>query len=190
MTVSPATKGGMDAMMAPIEQCTAAQDRLYADASAAHAPAIARLARAVERNRDRARDLEQDIHLALWRSLGVFDGRCALATWVYRVAHNVASTHAARGARGARLTTLEEAGSLPAPDDPERAVGDAQLVGRIHALLATLKPTDRSVMLLYLEGIDASGIADVTGLSPSNVAVKVHRIKAMLARHFAPGDPE
>ncbi len=164
-------------------------DRLYAEACAAHAPAIARLARAVERDPDRARDLEQDIHLALWRSLAAFDHRCSLATWVYRVAHNVAAGHAARGARSARLVAIEEVDDLPAPADPESDTGTAHILARIHALIATLKPADRSVMLLYLEGMGAAAIGDVTGLTPANVAVKVHRVKAMLARHFAAGEP-
>lgn len=176
-------------MTAPIEYGAQAQDRLYADACTAHAPALARLARAIERDADRARDLEQDIHLALWRSLAAFDGRCALGTWVYRVAHNAAATHATRGARTARLVTLEEAGDLPAADDPETEAGEAQTLARIRALIAALEPADRSVMLLYLEGLEARVIAEITGLSPTNVAVKVHRIKAMLTRHFAQGDP-
>lgn len=176
-------------MTAPIEHGATAQDRLYADACTAHAPAIARLARAIERDADRARDLEQDIHLALWRSLAAFDGRCALGTWVYRVAHNAAATHAARGARSVRLVTLEDAGDLPATADPEAEAGEAQTLARIRALIAALEPVDRSVMLLYLEGLEARVIAEIAGLSPTNVAVKVHRIKAMLARHFAQGDP-
>ncbi|MFL9840954.1 sigma-70 family RNA polymerase sigma factor [Sphingomonas sp. ST-64] len=176
-------------MTAPNEQTAKAQDRLYAEACSGHAPAIARLARAIERDGDRARDLEQDIHLALWRSLAGFDGRCALGTWVYRVAHNVAATHAARGARSARLVTLEEAGDLPTNANPEVEAGEVQTLTRIRALIMTLEPADRSVMLLYLEGLEARVIAEITGLSSTNVAVKVHRIKAMLTRHFAQGDP-
>ncbi|MBX3595656.1 sigma-70 family RNA polymerase sigma factor [Sphingomonas sp.] len=167
----------------------AAADRLYAEACAVHAPALARLARAVERDADRARDLEQDIHLALWRSLARYDGRCALGTWTYRVAHNVAAGHATRGARSTRLVALEEADALAADDDPEAQAGEAWVIERLHRLIAALKPADRSVILLYLEGLDTATIADVTGLSSSNVGVKVHRIKAMLARQFNSGDP-
>lgn len=180
----------MNAMRAaPVDQDDNAQDRRYAEACAIYAPAIARLSRAVERNPDRARDLEQDIHLALWRSLAAFDGRCALSTWIYRVAHNVAASHAARGARTAQLIWIEDADLPPAPDDPEGRAANEQLLSRIHALLTTLRAVDRSVMLLYLEGLDAAAIGDITGLSASNVAVKVHRIKTMLARHFMHGEP-
>lgn len=175
--------------MAQIESGDAAQNRLYADASATHAPAIARLARAVEVDADRARDLEQDMHLALWRSLAAYDGRCALGTWKYRVIHNIAATHVARSRRGARLISLDETDTILTDDDPETAVDQSRLLARLHALIAALKPADRSVILLYLEGIGASEIADVVGISSRNVAVKVHRIKALLARHFATGAP-
>ncbi len=163
------------------------RDSLYRSACADHAPALARLARSAEADADRARDLEQDIHLALWRSFAGFDRRCTLSTWVYRVAHNVAASHIARDRRATRLITLEEAGEPVAADDPEAAVGDAQILSRLHALIARLKPADRSVILLYLEGLDGAGIAEVTGLSVSHVGVKIHRIKALLARHFEMG---
>lgn len=179
----------MNGQMSQIERDGAAQDRLYAEASAAHAPAIARLARAVEADADRARDLEQDIHLALWRSLALFDGRCALGTWTYRVAHNAAATHSARGMRGARLVAIEDAEPLTATEDPEAAIDSARTLARLRKLIAALKPTDRSLILLYLEGVEAAQIAEVTGLSAGNVAVKVHRIKALLAKHFATGAP-
>jgi RNA polymerase sigma-70 factor (ECF subfamily) len=43
-------------------------------------------------NPEDRRDLLQEIHLALWRSFATFDDRCSLRTWVYRVAHNVATS--------------------------------------------------------------------------------------------------
>jgi RNA polymerase sigma-70 factor (ECF subfamily) len=161
---------------------------LYAEAAESFGPALARLARAVERDTERARDLEQDIHLALWRSLGGFAGECALATWTYRVAHNVAADHAARGARAAPLVGLEAIADLPAPGNPEQMAGNAQALDRLHALILRLTPADRSVILLYLEGLDARQIGEITGLTANHIGVKVHRIKAMLARQFAYGD--
>jgi RNA polymerase sigma-70 factor (ECF subfamily) len=68
------------------------QERRYAEAAAAFGPALERLARAYERDPDKRRDLLQEIHIALWRSLARFDGRCSIRTWVYRVAHNTATS--------------------------------------------------------------------------------------------------
>jgi RNA polymerase sigma-70 factor (ECF subfamily) len=160
-----------------------AQDELYHQAATEFGAALERLARAYENDHDRRRDLVQDIHVALWRSLGGFDGRCSLRTWVYRVAHNTATTHAIRDRRHKsmqwlRLEALEDAPD-PAPPPDQRLALD-----RLLDLVQRLEPHDRQVILLYLEGLDAASIAEVTGLTPSNVAVKVHRIKAALARRF------
>ena len=72
------------------------RDQRYAEAVAEFGPALERLARAYERDRDKRGDLLQEIHIALWRSLARFGGRCSLRTWVYRVAHNTATSKALR----------------------------------------------------------------------------------------------
>ena len=56
------------------------------------------------------------------------------------------------------------------------------------ALIHELKPLDRQVMLLYLEGLDGAEIGEVTGLSTANVATKIHRIKKILAARFHQGE--
>ncbi len=165
------------------------QHRLYETAIAAHGPALARLARAVEADPERARDLEQDVHLALWRSFAGYDGRCALGTWTYRVAHNIAASHGRSGARSAQFVDLDHAATIADTADPERKAGEAHALARLRGLIAQLAPPDRSVILLWLEGLDAAAISEVTGLTPNNVAVKTHRIRALLARHFEQGDP-
>ena len=70
---------------------------------------LERLARAYELDPDKRRDLLQEIHLQLWRSFGLFDGRCSLKTWVYRVAHHTATSHVIRKRRiYSNLVGLEE----------------------------------------------------------------------------------
>ena len=170
------------------EEPRARRDRLYAEAAETLGPALARLARAVERDAERARDLEQDIHLALWRSLDRFAGECALSTWAYRVAHNVAASHALNGARAARQVGLEQVADMPSADNPEHAAGEAHALARLHDLIARLTPDDRAVILLYLEGLDAHQIGEITGQKANHIGVKVHRIKTLLTRHFAPGE--
>ena len=50
-----------------------------------------------------------------------------------------------------------------------------------------LKPLDRQVIISYLEGIEAASISEITGLSPENVAMRIHRIKNVLAKWFREG---
>jgi RNA polymerase sigma-70 factor, ECF subfamily len=169
-------------MPAPLE--VSRQRALYDHAVADHGAALQRLARSYERNADRRADLEQDIHLAIWRSFRTFDGRCSLRTWVYRIAHNVAASHIllARRFSNDRLISLEaDAGELVDRADTEAVVDHRLRLERLHTLIDRLRPPDRQLILLYLEGMDAHGIAEITGLSPANVATKIHRIKKVLS---------
>jgi len=166
----------------------AEQDQLYREAAAQFGAALERLARAYEADAGPREDLLQDIHLQVWRSLGGFDGRCSLRTWVYRVAHNVGASHVARDRRRPRtFLDLEALEAMPASDDPEAEAGERHALERLTALIQALKPLDRQVMLLWLEGLDLAGIADVSGLTANAVGVKVHRIKGALARQFEGG---
>ena len=90
------------------------QDSLYQQAADTYGPALDRLARAYELDAEVRRDLLQEIHLQLWRSFASFDQRCSLSTWVYRVAHNVATGHVIRQSRiRNRLVSIEDIEALP-----------------------------------------------------------------------------
>lgn len=162
-----------------------AQDQRYAAAVAQFGPALQRLARATEADSDRRRDLLQDMHVALWRSFAAFDARCALSTWVYRVAHNVAATYVDKQRRTPRaLLSLDDAEHLPALQDIAADLEANDAIERLNALIRALKSPDRQIVTLYLEGVDAAGIADVTGLSAGAVATRISRLKTQLARAF------
>ena len=156
---------------------------LYEQATAAFGRALERLARAYEADPDRRQDLLQEIHLEVWKSLEVYESRCALRTWIYRVAHNTAAKHVVRRMRAKPevLVGLDEIPERPVSRGDERS---KQLMEVIHSL----KPPDRQLMLLYLEGIETESIAEIIGLSPANVRIKIHRLKAILARQFHEGD--
>jgi RNA polymerase sigma-70 factor, ECF subfamily len=163
-------------------------EQLYREVSVEYGGALERLARAYEQDADRRRDLLQEIHIALWRSLARFEGRCSIRTWVYRVAHNVATTHAIRPKTHMPVfVSLDEAESLAAPTDEEAQIDRGRVLDRLHALIRQLRPTDRQVILLYLEELDAATIAEVTGLSAGSVATRVHRIKQLLITRFHAG---
>ncbi len=174
----------------PISVGDVSQDSLYEEVADAYGSALDRLARAYEFDPEARRDLLQDIHLHLWRSLANFDQRCSLRTWVYRVAHNVATGHVIRQSRiRNRLVTIEEIETMPGNDQRELAVSQAQALDRLSMLIQRLKPLDRQIIVSYLEGMAASSISEITGLSPANIAMKIHRIKNILKRWFAAGGP-
>jgi RNA polymerase sigma-70 factor (ECF subfamily) len=73
---------------------------------------------------------------------------------------------------------------------PQSTAGRTQTLSppaRLLELIHQLKPLDRQIMLLYLEGEAAEQIADITGFSASNVSTKIHRIKRVLRRRFEEG---
>lgn len=184
------TKAGADLPAVLEAGSDAGRDALFERISAEYAAPLARLARAHEWDTSLQQDLLQDIHIALWRSLSAFGGRCSLRTWVYRVAHNVAATHVLRRRRrfDKNLIGLDDV-DLPA-DGPEvgATLDEARMLARINHLVQRLKPTDREVFVLYLEGLGVDEIAEIAGLTHTNTGTKIHRIKRLLSERLAPGE--
>jgi RNA polymerase sigma-70 factor (ECF subfamily) len=86
------------------------------------------------------------------------------------------------------LVSLDDVDDLPVTGDSEEALDRQQSLERLREFIQQLKPIERQVILLYLEGTDAPGIAEITGISAGNVATKIHRIKKILAGRFGRGD--
>jgi len=167
------------------------REDLYAEADSTFGAAIERLARGYERDPDRASDLVQEIHIALWLSLSRFEGRCSLRTWVYRVAHNTAMSKSIRREANRPLmlsfdADLESFG-LSSPFTGETDLDRRMATDRLYLLIQKLRPLERQVILLYLEEESAASIAEITGLSAANVATKIGRIKVLLTRWFQQG---
>lgn len=174
-----------------MQQEDASQDSMYEQAAEIYGSALDRLARAYELDPETRRDLLQEIHFHLWRSFSTFDQRCSLRTWVYRVAHNVATAHVIRQRRIrdklVNLEDLETLEDLADRNQSELAIGESQALERLATLIRRLKPLDRQIILSYLEGMPAHAISEITGLSPANIAMKVHRITKILKRWFGEG---
>lgn len=126
------------------------------------------------------RDLVQEIAAQLWRSFASFDARKAkFGTWFYRIALNVAISHLRRSGEGqGRVEPLDEdhletlAGE-PAAEPDER-------LAALHAFIGGLDALNRALILLYLEDKSYAEIAEVLGISASNVATKINRVKHTL----------
>ena len=84
-----------------------AQNEQYRLAANEFGEAIGRLAYAYEYDADKRKDLVQDIHLELWRSFKLFDGRSSVRTWVYRIAHNTGASHVLKQKRLSRKSYLK-----------------------------------------------------------------------------------
>jgi len=162
------------------------QEMRYREAADRYGGELSRFVAGYERDAARRQELLQDVHLSLWRSMAGFREQCSLRTWTYRVAHNVCVLHVQRGVRSLdrHLVSLEEAEAIADERESVSSVDRRLDLERVLKLVHRLAPVDREVMLLYLEDLDAASIGEVTGLSPANVATRVHRIKALLGERL------
>lgn len=160
------------------------QDDWYSRVAAQWGPALQRIARSCEADPDRRRDVLQDMHVAIWKSHRLFDGRCSERTWIYRIATNVAANHVNQERRrNAPLISLDLADNLPVNDTSDAADQDMAL-RKLFDIIDRLGNPDRSVITLYLEGLDAASIGEITGMTPGAIATRISRIKTLLARLF------
>jgi RNA polymerase sigma-70 factor (ECF subfamily) len=123
-------------------------------------------------------DLFQEILLSLWQSLPQFNAQAKLSTYVYRVALSCALNW--KRSRRRYRQKLDHYVRL-LPEFPEASSSrDRERLRWLYARIHELPPVDRSLILLSLDKISYGEIADITGLSESNVGVRLHRIKQHL----------
>lgn len=149
-------------------------------------PRIRRLCRIYAPDPDARQDLYQDILVQLWRSLAGFRAEAREGTWLYRVALNTALAFRRRSS-GRREKSLEE-GHFQHPDSAkgpaERAHRD-QSMEKLYSEVARLPDPDKALVMLYLDDVPYSDIADILGMSESNVGVRLHRIRKRLGARLA-----
>jgi RNA polymerase sigma-70 factor (ECF subfamily) len=161
------------------------RDEWYATAIGQFGRALDRLAAGYEADPEKRHDLRQDIHLQLWRSFEVFDSRCSLKTWTFRVAHNTAVSYVNRERRkNAGFVSLEEIAPAAHSQNSEPDIDQQRSLRQLSEFIRQLKPLDRQIMISHLEDMDAAAIAEITGLSPANIGMKIHRIKNILSSRF------
>lgn len=125
-------------------------------------------------------DLAQEIAAQLWRSFDRYDvARAKFSTWMYRIALNVAISQARRWPDTGRFEPLdahhlETVGGGEPPAEPD------ERLAALHVFIAQLDPLNRALILLYLEDRSYAEMADILGISETNVATKIGRIKQKL----------
>jgi len=127
---------------------------------------------------DRA-DLAQEIATQLWRAFAGYDGQRQFSTWMYRIALNVAISHLREHTRHERH---HEPLDLAAHDLTDGG-SDPDMDARVHELyrcIDRLDPLNRALLILYLDERSQHEIADILGISETNVATKIGRLKERL----------
>lgn len=148
-----------------------------------HKGIIYKIANAYCRDDEQRKDLVQEILLQLWRSFGNYDAQYRHSTWIYRVSLNVAISFYRREQTRKKIAQSypEEILQLKAeekkPEVREETLLLLQCIDELPAL-------DRALILLYLEGKSHKEMAEIMGISETNVATKVSRIKNRLKQRF------
>lgn len=144
--------------------------------------AIARLAFSYEAVASIREELVQEIALGIWQALAHFRGECSERTFVYRIAHNRGLSHVwKRRPPHQPLDEIEESEEPidPQPHPEEQAVRSDQRV-RLMSAIQSLPVGHRQMIVLMLEGLSHVEIAEVTGISENNVAVRLTRARKAL----------
>lgn len=120
------------------------------------------------------KDLFQEIILQAWKAYPGFKGQSSVSTWLYRISLNTAITYQKKQKRGPAIIYPDELVQHPEDNLPDTWKEEYKI---LHQMIAGLPKLDRALVLLYLEDKSHNEIADIMGISASNVGTKLNRIK-------------
>ncbi|MCR8558418.1 sigma-70 family RNA polymerase sigma factor [Mucilaginibacter sp. BJC16-A38] len=126
---------------------------------------------------DLAKDIAQEIFIIIWKKLPTFRNESAIGTWIYRIASNNCLRQIERQSRMPKTELPEQIEDISEPDKEWQSKF-------LYKCIAELPETDRIIISLELEDVKQAEIAKITGLSESNVRVKIYRIKEKLTQKF------
>lgn len=127
------------------------------------------------KNQDEVDDLFQEVLLNLWRGIEHFKGESKLATWIYRISLNTCISADRKKKKHATETLSQQADIYAATDEAE-----TRQIPMLHKRVHRLRPFDRAIVLLWLEGLPYDEIGAITGISAKNVSVRLVRIREEL----------
>ncbi len=127
-------------------------------------------------DKEHLHDLYQETAINLWQGMETFKGEAKLSTWIYRTTLNTCISYFRKNHRHTDTASLE--GLMELPDEPSERTSQLK---EMYRLISSLRKLDRAIILLWLDEKSYDEIAEITGLSRSNVASRLHRIKNQLA---------
>ena len=158
-----------------------------------------------------ADDVVQDTWLGVIRGIDRFEGRSSLKTWIFQILMNIARTRGVRESRTVPFSSAEPRGDAadlgfsadhfrsatdewpghwarpPRPWQPAEVFDQRDLLGRVHAAIGELPPTQRIVMSLRdIDGWSSDEVCDVLDLTQTNQRVLLHRARASVRAALNP----
>lgn len=159
------------------------QEERFLDFLERHKGLILKVAGAYCQHLDERKDLVQDIILQLWRSFPKYDASYAVSTWIYRIALNVSISFLRKITSRKRVQkSYEQQFELLQWD---HGIVDERLE-KLYRCIDFLKPLDKGIMILHLEGQKNKEIAEILGMTPTSISTRMQRIRQKLKEQLTP----
>ncbi len=138
---------------------------------------IFRLCMGYVNDEELAKDLCQETFIKVWKNLSSFRGDSAITTWIFRIATNTCLRQIERNKIRVSSKLNENLAEEKLPDKESQ-------IKLLYRFISELPEVDRIIISLELDNINQSEIAQIVGLSPGNIRVRIHRIKEQLTKKF------
>lgn len=148
-----------------------------------HKGILFKVARTYCQDEDDRQDLIQEIMIQIWLSIHKYNGQYKMSIWLYRISLNVAiSFYRKNNTRTNKYTMLnDQTVQLPTEDNYQKE----QQLNLLDQFINELKEIDKALMILYLEDKSHTEIAEIMGMTVSNIGTRVGRIKEKLKQRFS-----
>jgi RNA polymerase sigma-70 factor (ECF subfamily) len=148
-----------------------------------HKGILFKVSRTYCQNEEDRQDLIQEMMIQIWKSIQTYNEKFALTTWLYRISLNVAISFYRKNVRRQRtiIPLNEHISQIQDDDNSEKE----HLLNLLEQFIGELNVLDKALMLLYLDDKSQAEIADILGISISNVSTKAGRIKEKLRKKYS-----
>ena len=124
-----------------------------------------------------AKDLSQEIFIIVWNNLSKFKGASSYKTWIYRITVNTCLQHVKKDEKQRTVSTTEIEDKVSSVEGESTVKND---IPNLYKAIGQLNKVDRLIIMMVLENQDYDSISEIMGINPTNVRVKIHRIKKRL----------
>ena len=135
-------------------------------------------------NSEDQKDLQQEILIQLWNSFRKFDGRVKISTWIYRIALNTAISFYRKDNKLKKRTFTIDASVISLSNFEPDSEHDEKII-LLYKFIERLNEMDKALILLYLDDNSYKDMAEILGISETNVATKISRVKKNLKEQFS-----
>jgi len=175
----------------PVIQNKMSKEHLFRQAIQENENKIFRICRYYFTDKDDYNDAFQESLIRIWQNIDSFRNESKMSTWIFRVVANTCLSGLRRDKKRKELitsTTILENIHIPDAEPIEEDHHAEHKLEFFRRFMQHISVVDRMLVSLYLEELSTKEMAEVTGLSESNVRVKIHRIKEQIKKEWEEND--